>query len=156
MYISNYCRWRSQFFNQGGGTSKWQKIEGKFLLSSSSDYKLNNSGGNSTVTLTINELPAHTHSISSSGNHTHTTNSTGSHSHTFTRPRGDQDYNNGSGNTWWGGTNGITVTTNSTGNHSHSIASSGAHTHTANSSGLGKPFNIMPLYLVVNTWKRIS
>lgn len=33
---------------------------------------------------------------------TGSTSSNGSHSHTFNRPQGDQNYSNGSGNTWWG------------------------------------------------------
>lgn len=44
-----------------GGT--WEKIEGKFLLGSSSSYTLGKSGGSATHTLTINEIPAHTHNI---------------------------------------------------------------------------------------------
>lgn len=33
------------------------------------------------------------------------------HTHTFTRPKGDQNYGNGNGNTWWGATSGVKVTT---------------------------------------------
>lgn len=42
-----------------GGT--WEKIEGQFLLSSSSTHELGSTGGEETHTLTINEIPNHTH-----------------------------------------------------------------------------------------------
>ena len=51
-----------------GGT--WEQIQGKFLLGMSSSYPAGSSGGEATHTLTISELPKHTHSIvaySSSG-----------------------------------------------------------------------------------------
>ena len=51
-----------------GGT--WEQIQGKFLLGTSSSYPAGSSGGEATHTLTISELPKHTHSIvaySSSG-----------------------------------------------------------------------------------------
>ena len=41
----------------------WQKIEGKFLLGSSSDYVLGSTGGESTHTLTVDEMPSHHHSV---------------------------------------------------------------------------------------------
>lgn len=48
----------------GGG---WQKIEGRFLLGSSSSYALGNEGGEATHLLTVNEMPKHNHSVKSVG-----------------------------------------------------------------------------------------
>lgn len=45
-----------------GGT-KWQKIEGRFLLGKSAVYAINATGGEATHTLTVNEMPSHRHSI---------------------------------------------------------------------------------------------
>ena len=45
-----------------GGT--WSKIEGKFLLGSSTSYVIGNTGGEATHTLTVNEMPSHKHTIS--------------------------------------------------------------------------------------------
>lgn len=47
-----------------GGT--WEKIEGRFLLGTNSNYTLNSTGGAATVTLTAAQsgMPAHSHSIS--------------------------------------------------------------------------------------------
>lgn len=44
------------------GTS-WEKLEGRFLLGSSSTYKPGSTGGEATHTLTANEMPEHRHSI---------------------------------------------------------------------------------------------
>ena len=42
-----------------GGT--WQKIEDTFLLASGTDYTTGDTGGEAEHTLTINEMPSHTH-----------------------------------------------------------------------------------------------
>ncbi len=44
------------------GTS-WEKLEGRFLLGSSSTYKLGSTGGETTHTLTYGEMPKHTHAM---------------------------------------------------------------------------------------------
>lgn len=44
------------------GTS-WEKLEGRFLLGSSSTYKPGSTGGEATHTLTYNEMPKHTHAM---------------------------------------------------------------------------------------------
>lgn len=51
-------------FSKLGIASTWEKIEGRFLLGSSSsnaEYKINNIGGEEKHLLTIDELPPHTH-----------------------------------------------------------------------------------------------
>ncbi len=40
----------------------WSKIEGRFLLGSSSSYPLGSTGGEATHKLTTNEIPKHAHS----------------------------------------------------------------------------------------------
>ena len=45
-----------------GGTS-WSKIEGRFLLGQSSSHAINSTGGSETVTLTVQQIPSHSHSI---------------------------------------------------------------------------------------------
>lgn len=48
--------------NYFGGT--WERIKGKFLLAADDNiYKLGDTGGEATHTLTINEMPSHNHSI---------------------------------------------------------------------------------------------
>lgn len=46
-----------------GGTS-WSKVEGRFLLGTSSSYAVNSIGGEATHTLTISEMPSHNHASS--------------------------------------------------------------------------------------------
>lgn len=45
-----------------GGTT-WVKIEGRFLLGQNSAHAINSTGGSETVTLTINQIPSHHHSV---------------------------------------------------------------------------------------------
>ena len=48
-----------------GGTS-WSKIEGRFLLGASSSHAVNSTGGSETVTLTVQQIPSHTHTYAAS------------------------------------------------------------------------------------------
>lgn len=59
-----------------GGT--WVKIEDKFLLASSNNYQLGSIGGEAEHTLTINEMPSHTHNYRTAP-------------HTFAERDGSQD-----------------------------------------------------------------
>lgn len=63
------------------------------------------------------------------------------HTHTFTRPKGDKNYGNGNGNTWWGATSGVKVTT--------------SKASTSNSI-YGKSTTVQPPAYIVNIWERIS
>lgn len=75
---------------------------------------------------------------------TATTSYNGDHNHSFTRPNGDQSYNNGSGNTWWGGSWGSTNYTSTNGGHTHTV--------TVSSGGSGTALDITPQSLSVNTF----
>ena len=44
-----------------GGT--WEQIENRFLLAAGSSYTAGNTGGEATHTLTVDEMPAHSHAI---------------------------------------------------------------------------------------------
>lgn len=45
------------------GYGQWVKLEGKFLLGSSSAHGVGDTGGSETHQLTVNELPSHTHRL---------------------------------------------------------------------------------------------
>lgn len=86
-----------------GGT--WQRLKDTFLLANGDTYAANTTGGSATKTLTVNNMPAHNHTVNSAGAHTHTatTASAGAHTHT--------------------------ATTASNGAHTHTANSAGSHNH---------------------------
>ena len=77
--------WSSNNTNPGtlfGGT--WVQIKDRFILTAGDSYSNGATGGAATVTLTVSNMPSHTHSFTPSGNvgsHTHTGPS---HTHSFT------------------------------------------------------------------------
>lgn len=83
----------SQLF---GGT--WSQIKDKFILSAGDTYKNNDIGGSATVTLTVNQIPSHTHTGPS---HSHSFTPAGtvsSHSHTMSHTHSFTTSSNGSHN----------------------------------------------------------
>jgi len=121
---SIYCSYGSTSPATLFGFGTWTKIEGRFLLGANSTYSLGSQGGAATVTLTVNQIPSHSHTASSAsaGSHTHTatTASAGAHTHSV------------SGTAASAGNHSHTITVNSGGAHSHTASSNsaGAHTHT--------------------------
>ena len=150
---SIYCSYGSTSPAVLFGFGTWAKIEGRFLLGANSTYGLGSTGGAATVTLTVNQIPAHNHGASSAsaGAHTHTvtvneaglhahtasSNSTGAHTHTITVASGGT--HNHTATTASAGAHTHTITVNNGGDHTHtaSSASAGAHTHTASSNQTG-------------------
>lgn len=127
----------------------WQKIEGKFLLGSNSSYQLNNNGGNSTVRLSVDNLPSHTHSAS-----------TASHSHSQPAHRHSiktfifNDNSDTYVSPWSGGIKSyFSGSTDSAGGETTGASSP---ITTISNTGNNREFSIMPPYLVVNIWKRLT
>ena len=126
------------------GTS-WARITNRFLIGAGESYSLGSTGGSATHTLTVDEMPAHSHSatVLSSGEHYHTVTSyydTGSAS-----MMSDYDY------TGHDGEYRPVYPTNTT-------SSNGAHGHTATigSTGGGQSFSIMNPYVAKYIWYRVS
>lgn len=144
-----------------GGT--WQKLEGRFLLTSDSTYSAGSTGGSNDAVVVSHSHGAstnsagnhthdgeaasdgsHTHTISG-GSHTHTasTSNTGSHTHAYPR----YSYRTNQTPQGWdttsrfvvqsGGMSGSGGATSSSGSHSHSVtvSTSSSHSHTVGSSG---------------------
>ena len=66
-----------------GGT--WQRIQGRYLLASDGSHPAASTGGSNSVQLTVQNLPAHSHTVTiaeaGQHNHTATTSSNGNHTH---------------------------------------------------------------------------
>lgn len=109
-----------------GGT--WIKVEGKFLLGSSSSHAVGSTGGEETHTLSINEMPKHYH-----------------RSLKYVTPDGGSfDCNAGgatlSGSNW----------------HIDWVGGGGRDPYVTGYAGESKSHNNMPPFKTVNIWKRIS
>ena len=148
----------------------WQKQEGRFLQGTSGSEGAGGTGGASSVTLSISHLPGHNHpitvSIANSGNHRHQVDN-----HTHTQPAHTHGYNSvgneanngyhasgphygflGRTTSSAGGDNtgGSAPYTNYSGDHGHGASASCGNT------GGGAAFSILPPYLRVNIWKRLT
>jgi len=155
------------------GWTRVTALDGKFLVASSTYNAA--AGGNNSITLTVSNLPSHTHEAGtlvadSAGAHTHTidppntnTSSVGDHRHTYS---GHWYYNCSGG----GGGSGCWITsgtgnTSYAGAHSHSVnigpfnsGSAGDHTHTISGStgatGSGTPFDNRPAFATIVLCKK--
>lgn len=124
------------------GVGTWKRIsQGRMLLGADdSGYKAGATGGEAAHTLTVNEMPAHSHGISNSGDHSH--------------------YFYGSDNNNGPLTEGDGLDTEGNGHFTRNVrfttSSAGAHTHTISNSGGGAAHNNMPPYLVCYIWQRTA
>lgn len=133
----------------------WQKQESRFLLGSSSSYGLGTTGGASTVKLAVTNLPSHTHSATTAA-HTHTQPT---HQHIFDGYQlgvsnpigvfGYRDYVTGSEKL-------STIDGAYTSTAGGDTTGSASPVTSIGSTGSGAAFSIMPPYLTVNIWKRLS
>jgi microcystin-dependent protein len=152
----------------------WQQLEaGRMTIAAGGAYPLGSRGGNAQVTLTVNQMPAHTHTAS--------TNTAGTHTHTRGSMNITGQFNNEG---QWGGVTGPGVANGAfymtRSNNSHLVSpvggvnstynfdasrswtgatsQNGSHTHTVTvgNTGGGQAVNILNPYLAVNKWQRIA
>ena len=113
----------------------WEQIEDVFLLGAGSAYTAGSTGGESTHTLTVQEMPVHSHTVNA-------------HSHAI-----------GLDNDTTVGTYGWSLHINSNGTSvtgAHKTVTSGTSSPNTNTIGGGVAHNNMPPYLTVYMWKRIE
>ena len=109
-----------------GGT--WVQIKDRFLLTAGSTYTAGNTGGEATHTLTVDEMPSHTHEQNP-------------HHHSFNR------YQNTGSTTSYGA---------NWANQKLQSQNTSDTTATNKNTGGGQAHNNMPPYLVVNMWQRTA
>jgi microcystin-dependent protein len=128
-----------------GSTFNLPDMRDRFTVGAGSTYSLNNKGGNDTINLTSNQMPAHTH--------TGTADTNGSHTHSVSTENGSNAFNtaanSGSSGTAprWGA--GDTYVHNMGYYPIFTAAANGSHSHnlTINSAGAGASIDIRPKYI---------
>lgn len=139
----------------GATTFNIPDFRGRVAIGVSETYARGSTGGSATVTLTTNELPAHTHTgtTDEDGSHTHNITDPG-HTHNRLNAKDDDNGSNNVGQAPVGDANENYVTGHPTESATTgiSINAGGAHTHdfTTNSTGDGEAFSILNPYLAVN------
>jgi len=109
------------------GNNGTPNLTDRFVVGAGSNYSVSATGGNNSVTLTVNEMPAHSHtgSTSGAGSHSHSINDPG-HNHTVPTVRNGNTAS-GSGDDGGNNTNSISSTSatgisiNGVGDHTHSV-----------------------------------
>jgi microcystin-dependent protein len=136
------------------GSNGTPNLQDRFIVGAGSGYSVGATGGADSVTLTVNEMPAHSHtgSTSGAGSHSHTgsTNGAGAHSHStnfssvVTQPGGNETPGGGGRGQYQN------ISINGVGDHAHSFTTSGVgdHTHsvTVGNTGGGQAHENRPPY----------
>lgn len=156
-----------------GGT--WTRLKDTFLLANGDTYAPNTSGGSATKTISVNNLPSHTHSCSTVGNHTHTRGSMNIVGN-ITVSSADNEHLTDADNISTSGALSVgnyttkvassndpssnpgydRISFNGASGWSGATSSNGLHTHTIGNTGSSLPLNIMPPYQTVYMWKRTA
>jgi microcystin-dependent protein len=127
-----------------GSTFSTPDLRDKFIVGSGDDYDWKDTGGADSVSITIGQMPGHSHS----------TNSTGSHSHKLEVSFGnDTNFKTGSGDTNHTRGHGYTHSRLWSANKT---TSNGAHTHTLNNAGSGTAHENRPPYYALAYIMRVS
>lgn len=113
-------------------------LRDRFIVGAGKDYKLNDTGGEKEVKLTLEQLPSHNHKISEAGEHTHEVR-------TGVSDMGNSyDYDDdGRHPAHWDGGTKVTSSAN------------GKHTHTIDNVGNDKPHENRPPYYALFFIKRV-
>ena len=134
-------------------TFRLPNLSQRFPMGKSENNNLGDNGGSTSVTLTTDNLPAHTHTgtTDSNGTHSHSVNDPG-HTHLWLNGlEGDDSGNGGSYNEYTrvpGSVSGVIQ--NSTTGISINTDGSHAHSFTTDSTGSGSSINITNPYIVLN------
>lgn len=125
----------------------WEAITDRFLLAAGTNYLAGSTGGQSSVALTTDNLPSHTHGSRELIGNINLRRPT-SNGDTASNPSGIITKSNASA------TFSAAFSTASFSHHPHLITVNATHTH--NSVGNNVAHDNMPPYLAVYVWKRTS
>ena len=114
------------------GSNGTPDLRDRFIVGAGGDYNVGNTGGANSVTLTVDQMPSHSHS---SG--TLSTDTSGSHSHTYNKPVIGRSCTSGEWDVYEGFVNAYT---SSDGSHDHDV------TGDTGSTGGGQPHENRPPY----------
>jgi len=160
-------------YGSGNGTTTFNlpNLQERIPVGKSNDSTLGAVGGNSSITLSTNQLPSHTHTgtTDSNGNHSHTgtTSTNGDHTHGSNAIGGQDnlglctangnntvtntDSSTGELNVW---TTPYALSISNAGDHSHTLTidNNGTHSHTftSNPTGNGEQIDIRNKFIVMN------
>lgn len=133
------------------GSNGTPDLRGKFIKGVGTSGEVGATGGNTEVTLSVNNLPSHNHSYNGGAT---ATGSAGSHSHSVTPTGTTISIKHGETETATNALTGLnTINTGENGAHTHSISSTS--TNTGNTGG-GTAFNIEPPYYTLIYIMKIS
>lgn len=132
------------------GANGTPNLTDRFILGAGSSYAAGASGGSTSVTLTSDNMPSHTHTISSGGGHTHSVEFNDAY---YLDGNTSSSQAIGGVETLSSGVRGSTSSGNSKTDLSYRVLTvttetAGAHTHTIGSSGSASPsaMSIIPPY----------
>ena len=127
-----------------GGT--WQRIEDRFLLAAGSSSAAGSTGGRSSLTLTTAMMPSHTHTVRG-----YTAAETITHDHSLPNIAKGSSGSGAYAESWSGGSGGRDLRTDTYSvTHNHSIDL------TTQATGSGQSIELLPPYMAVYVWKRVS
>ena len=138
----------------GSTTFNLPNLSGRMIMGVSGSHTLSSTGGSETQSLSVNQIPSHTHTgtTDSNGDHTHSISDPG-HVHARLNGRDDGNSSNIAGQAPSGDASpNITGYPTQPATTGISINSSGAHTHsfTTNSTGSGNSFSILNPFITLN------
>lgn len=157
-YISSVSTSPATLF---GGT--WVRVQNRMIIAAGSSYTAGNTGGSSTKTLTVNNIPSHNHSCSTTGSHTH---ARGTMDITGRIGNVDETSSSSTGAFYRSGSSGKLENQDGEADPnvyfkaslawSGETTSNGSHKHEIGNTGKGTAFDIMPPYIVAYVWRRTA
>lgn len=139
-----------------GGT--WEQIKDRFILAAGTTYAGGATGGSATINIAHSHtVNSHNHSLpANTGGHTLTVDQIPAHTHAVA-----YQYNTGAGTARWGVSDnfGSSTSSGSTGggkSHSHTIGGNTGDKSPGTNSQLSSTQSILPPYLAVYVWKRTA